>query len=182
MTPEFDSHNHSNAHSCEDSPAGNLGHPTSPLGGLDTQKRDRFELLSAYLDGEVSATERQQVQEWLATDPKIQCLYQRLLKLRQGLRTLPVPSSEQPVEQTVDRVFARLKRRRQRVMTWGGAIAAVFVAAVSGVLPGDLSFSPQLARSPQPEVGSEPLMIALNKPLVDIPKAAVAAPEKPFQD
>ena len=28
-------------------------------------KRDRFELISAYLDGEVTAAERKQVEEWL---------------------------------------------------------------------------------------------------------------------
>jgi hypothetical protein len=36
---------------------------------------DRFELLSAYIDGEVTAAERKQVEEWLATDPTVQQLH-----------------------------------------------------------------------------------------------------------
>jgi len=31
---------------------------------MDMLKRDRFELLSAYLDGEVTAAQRQQVEDW----------------------------------------------------------------------------------------------------------------------
>jgi anti-sigma factor RsiW len=33
---------------------------------------ERFELLSAYLDGEVTASERKQVEAWLATDRAFQ--------------------------------------------------------------------------------------------------------------
>lgn len=53
----------------------------------------RFELLSAYLDNEVTSEERQLVAQWLRDDPKIQQMYQRLLMLRQAIRTAPVPSS-----------------------------------------------------------------------------------------
>lgn len=52
---------------------------------LDHCKRDTFERLSAYLDGEVTAAERQQVEAWLATDSEAQRLYQRLLNLRQQI-------------------------------------------------------------------------------------------------
>ena len=38
-------------------------------------QRDRFELLSAYIDGEVTAAERGQIEQWLTTDPEVQCLY-----------------------------------------------------------------------------------------------------------
>ncbi|MEM7066612.1 MAG: hypothetical protein AAF572_26040 [Cyanobacteria bacterium P01_B01_bin.77] len=54
----------------------------------------RFELLSAYLDDEVTAKERQLVAQWLRDDPSIQKMYQQLLMLRQAIRTSPVP--EQP--------------------------------------------------------------------------------------
>ncbi len=40
-------------------------------------KRDRFELLSAYLDGEVIAAKRQQIEDWLRNDPGVQYLYVR---------------------------------------------------------------------------------------------------------
>ena len=59
----------------------------------ETSQQQRFELLSAYLDGEVSPAERQQVQQWLDTDPEIQQLYVKLLRLQQSVPRIPVPSS-----------------------------------------------------------------------------------------
>ncbi|MCL1471696.1 anti-sigma factor family protein [Argonema antarcticum] len=172
MTPDFESRNNS-----EPNFLGNL--PAGDMGAIDTQKRDRFELLSAFLDGEVSAQERRQVEEWLAGDPQVQCLYARLLKLRKGVRTMPVPASAQPVEATVNQVFSHLDRRRQKQMLmWGGtAVAAVFIGAVSGLFGGSDPFSPQLAQSPTPAVTSEPLMLALNEAVVEIPKAPIASPQ-----
>lgn len=174
MNPEFESHKNSKQDQLGDSPAGNQG-------ALDMQKRDRFELLSAYLDGEVSAGERRQIEQWLATDPQVQSLYKRLLKLRQVIRTMPVPASNRPVEETVTQVFKRLSRRPKQAIVWGGAaIAATLVAAFSGVLGGGNSWSPQMAQSIKPTTDSEPLTIALNQPIIEIPKAPVAAPAKPF--
>ena len=172
MTPDFESHKNCRQDSLGDSPAGNLG-------VIDIQKRDRFELLSAYLDGEVSAQERRQVESWLSTDPQIQSLYKRLLKLRQNIQTLPVPASEQGVEKTVAGVFSRLNRRRHQMLMWGGtAIAAVFIGAISGGIGGNDSWIPQIAQSPLPSESVEPLSIALNQPLIEIPKAPVASPVK----
>lgn len=174
MTPDFESHKKDRQSSLGDSPAGNLG-------ALDMQKRDRFELLSAYLDGEVSAQERRQVEIWLATDAQVQSLYKRLLRLRQIIRTMPVPTSEQPVEETVTQVFKRLNRRRKQMLVWGGgAIAATVVAAFSGVFGGSNGWGPQFARNPIPTADAEPLTIALNQPIIEIPKAPVATPVKPF--
>jgi anti-sigma factor RsiW len=143
---------------------------------LDNLKRDRFELLSAYLDGEVTAAERHQVEVMLANDPTIQRLYARLLKLRQSIRNLPAPTSEQPVEKTVQQVVARIERRPKRTLAWGGvAIAALFVSALIRVLP-HTEFAPQLAESSgtQKVVPHEGLMVALDRPPVEIPKAAVS--------
>jgi anti-sigma factor RsiW len=147
---------------------------------MDSLQRDRFELLSAYIDGEVTAAERKQVQQWLATDSDMQRLHTRLIKLRQGLQKLPVPSSQATVQETTQQIFSRLERRRtKRAVIWGGAaIAAVFVSALSGIFPGSQSLMPQLAQSPKQDTASEPLMIAVNRPVIEIPKAAVATPEK----
>lgn len=176
MNPEFESRNNSRQNSSGDSP------DTSP-GALDTQKRDRFELLSAYLDGEVSAAERRQVEDWLESDPQMQCLYNRLLQLRQGLKAMPMASSGRPVEETVQQVFSRLDRRRRKpVLVWGGtAIAAMFVAAVSGAV-GNLSYmnswSPQIAQSPQSREANDALTIALNEPVVQLPSASAPSSMK----
>jgi anti-sigma factor RsiW len=151
-------------------------------------KRDRFELLSAYLDSEVTAAERRQVEDWLACDIEVQRLYARLLSLRSGWQNMPVPT-QQPVEQTVEKVFARLERRPKLAVLWGGAaaVAAMLIAAVSGVLPGQQSLFPQQAantsKPPVSSVGAaapkEPgLIIALNDPLVPIPKPSAAPRDK----
>ncbi len=177
MTAEFKSQNQNNPNFKEDSPTLKSGDANQSIGGINMLKRDRFELLSAYLDGEVTAAERRQVEDWLANEPEVQRLYARLLKLRQELRTLPVPPAEQSVEQTIQQVFRRINRRLHLTVICGGtAIAALFVGAVTGVLP-SRQFA-QIAQSPQPVAApAETLMVALNTPVVEIPKAAVAAPE-----
>lgn len=145
---------------------------------MNTQ-RDRFELLSAYLDGEVTASERQQVRLWLETDPQTQQLYARLVKLREGFQSLPTPAT-QPAHRVADQVFSRLDRRRKnRAVLWGGgAIAALVVGAVSSLFAG-YSPVPQLAQSPAPKATTtEPLMIAVNRPLIEIPKTSEATPQK----
>ncbi|MEH2238619.1 anti-sigma factor family protein [Nostoc sp.] len=170
----------------QDLPDGMAKHTNESTGLMDMVKRDRFELLSAYLDGEVTATERRQVEEWLANDASVQCLYARLLKLRQGLRTLPVPAAQQSPEATVQQVLTRLRRRsRLNWMAGGAAVAACVIGAVSGLVGGG-SMVPQLAQRPQTEpiqtssaaiVPPSPLMVGLNNPVIEIPKAAVASPE-----
>jgi hypothetical protein len=135
-----------------------------------TSQRDRFELLSAYLDGEVTASERRQVESWLATDAKTQCLYSRLLTLRQGLQTLPIVKSEQSVEQFVDQMTARLDYQPRR-WVWGGlAVAAMLVGALFTAVPQD-RYVPSIAESLDAgeEVPSAGLMIAVNHPPIEIP-------------
>jgi anti-sigma factor RsiW len=161
-------------------------HTNELTGAMDMVKRDRFELLSAYLDGEVTAAESRQVEEWLAHDPSVQCLYNRLLKLRQGLRTSPVPPALESPEVTAQQVFKRMRRRSRPIWAVGGAsVAALVVGAVSSLLPGG-GFRPQLAQQPMevpqsiatPAVSHSPLMVALNNPVIEIPKAAVVSPEQ----
>jgi anti-sigma factor RsiW len=164
MTPDFDAR--------KDSMNVSRGNSKNSR-DMDVLQRDRYELLSAYLDGEVTAAERKQVQSWLDTDPQMQQLYVRMMRLRHGIQTIPVPQSEQPAEQMAKQVFARINRRiTRRNVVWGGAaIAAVFVGALSSILQ---SPAPQLAqKQTQP---NQPLMIALDRPAVPIPKAAVAEP------
>ncbi|MCC5608004.1 zf-HC2 domain-containing protein [Nostoc sp. CHAB 5834] len=173
----------------QDLPDGMGKHTNESTGLMDMVKRDRFELLSAYLDGEVTATERRQVEEWLANDASVQCLYARLLKLRQGLRTLPVPTAQQSPEATLGQVLTRLRRRsRLNWMAGSAAVAACVIGAVSSLVPIG-SRAPQLAQRPQTEpiqtssasiIPPSPLMVGLNNPVIEIPKAAVASPENPI--
>ncbi len=143
---------------------------------------DCFELLSSYVDGEATPAERRQVNEWLDIDPEIKNLYLHLLRIRQNLQQMPVPESTQPVSETVERFFWLLDKRRGQTMAkvGGSAIAALFIAAISGLIPGIPSAS-QLAKSWDSNSDSQQLTIALNRPIVPIPKAAVAVPMKPLE-
>lgn len=147
---------------------------------IDHREIDRFELLSAYLDGEISASDRKQVQEWLEEDPTAQRLYARLLKLRQSFQSLPDPTLEQTPENLSRMVFEKIDRsKRRKVWVWSGsAIAAVVIGTITSVLTGNDSLVPKVAQSPVQKPNSEALMIALNKPIVAIPKAPVATPLK----
>ncbi|MDX2212026.1 MAG: hypothetical protein SFY66_01935 [Oculatellaceae cyanobacterium bins.114] len=178
MTPNLNSRNNLQRLSSNDASTDHSSSASPSDTMLDSLKRDRFELLSAYLDGEVTASERRQIEQWLDTDPSVQQLYSRLLKLRQAMRTLPIPVAEQPAEQVTQRVFDQLNRRQRFVMAWGGvAIAALFVGVFSSFAP-SLAPSHQVAVEPpaQPDVSSDALMIALDQPLIEIPKATVSEP------
>ncbi|MEM7553286.1 MAG: transcriptional regulator [Cyanobacteria bacterium P01_A01_bin.84] len=140
---------------------------------------DRFELLSAYLDGEVTAVQRKQVEEWLANDAATKKLYHRLFSLRRGLRTLPVPQ-QQPVENTVEQVLKRVNRPYKRAFMIGGtAIAACLIGAFGGLFSGEsgiIQFAQQKSTQTTSEVASSSsdtsLQVALNQPVFPIPKAA----------
>lgn len=157
---------------------------------LDAHKRDRFELLSAYLDGEVTAAERKQVEGWLKTDLTVQRLHARLLNLRYGLQDMPVPATNQPAERTVEQVFSRIDRRPKTALLWGGvgaAVAAGLIGMLTSLLPGERPFVPQVAERTQPNtveadgppiatVSPETLMIALDHPPIEIPVPKGATP------
>jgi anti-sigma factor RsiW len=144
---------------------------------------EQFELLSAYLDGEVSAAERKQVEAWLDQDPKLQQTYQQLLTLQNGLKVMPVAASSMQPEQLAKQVLMRVDRSR-RTWIWGGIGAAVAVAmgSVSALLTGQ-GWDMQTAQYPTPgsptfavpsvsTLQNDPsatLMIALERPPVEIP-------------
>lgn len=135
---------------------------------------DRFEMLSAYLDGEVTAAERQQIQQWLQEDAKVQELYGRLLELRRQMQSISFPSTEESANKISEQVFWRLdQRKRQQKLLWGGgAIAALFIGVCSQILTGENSFLPQIANNNNNE--SEYLMVVVNEPVVPIPKGVTS--------
>ena len=144
---------------------------------------ERFELVSAYIDGEATQSERHQVQEWLDRDPEVKRLYLNLIKLRETVQVMPVPAPVQPVQETVQNLFRRLDRQRQRRVLWGGvAIAALVLAGLSSLIFRDRTYSPQMATVPaETQTPSERLMIALNGPVVEIPEAPEATETKPIE-
>jgi anti-sigma factor RsiW len=140
---------------------------------------ERFELLSAYLDGEVTPSERQQVEALLAQDAGFALQYRQLQQMQQVHHSFSreiVPIS-QSTETLAAGVFGEIDRRRNRKMYWmsGGAIAATLVAAVSG-LGGLFSNDPQLQFAANKANTPAPLMLALNDPILSMP-AKAAEPE-----
>ena len=132
-----------------------------------------FELLSAYLDGEVTSEQRQQVQNLLNQDPEIQALYQRLLSLREGFHNLPTPAPEYNSQQLSNAVFAKIDRRKQQKRKWligGGAIAAVVITTIGGIMNQN-RLGVQFAQDESNTLISseESLIIALNEPIIDLP-------------
>lgn len=110
---------------------------------------ERFELLSAYIDGELTEAEEQLVEQWLSDDVDFRRIYLQQMKLRQSLIDLPVPvatnsSAKKETEIMIDRVFAEIDKRSQR-RKWKIAGIGISVAAVVGVFGSlfTLSSSPQ---------------------------------------
>ncbi|MDG2990189.1 zf-HC2 domain-containing protein [Candidatus Synechococcus calcipolaris G9] len=154
---------------------------------LDVLKRDRFELLSAYLDGEVTPVERQQVETWLATDSESQRLYRRLLTLQSGFQDMPAIAPSLSADRLASQVICKAQQRRPRLLlVWGGlgaAIAAAAVGVITNVLPGNAPM-PQLAVTTSASLEPNPnaieptlpenlqglgLMLSLDRPPIEIP-------------
>lgn len=141
--------------------------PITPCGhGLDATKRDRFELLSAYLDGEVTPNERQQVLSWLRDCDDTRSLYNRLLSLRQGMRTQACPPACD-TDETLGGVFHQLNHRIRLVsMACAGVAAFSVIHLLSGAGAGNGAW--RMATGSQPEV----LHIALDQPAFPIPETS----------
>ncbi len=138
---------------------------------------DRFELLSAFLDGEASPEEQALVEHWLATDPEAQRLYQQLLNLHELCQDLPIHPSGLSADQVVTGVMTKLTRRARKRLAWSGVIVAAS-ALVGGVVSGLIwrAPTPQFAQqSPAPTTAAtlrhphRALQITLEQPPVVIP-------------
>ena len=155
----------------------------------DFDTSEHFELLSAYLDGELSPEETAKIESLLQTNQSLQQEYQQLLKLKEKIRQLrPVTPSFSP-EELSQGIFAKVEQRRKKhKWLWGGsAIAAVSVAALTSLFTPNPGFIPQLANSPDRQLQlvlavnqisrqqlnenlDDGLMIKLNEPPVNIPR------------
>ncbi len=132
---------------------------------------EQFELLSAYLDDEVTTSERYEVEALLESDEAFAQHYRQMLRIQTSLPTMSVPSTRQSPEALAAAVFAEIDRPRQHKMRiiGGGAIAAGLLSVVAGLtgLIGNDS-QPQFAKGNAPA----PIMVALNDPILSIPVKA----------
>ncbi len=130
-------------------------------------KQERFELVSAYLDGEVTPSQRREVEALLAKDPVAKHLYQRLVQLRSEFQRMPITPTVETVDRTVEQVFEKIDRRSKRTLIWrGSAIAALFIGVISGIISATRSPVIQLVDESVPD--TEPVQIALNEPIIEI--------------
>lgn len=159
------------------------GQPSVSPRDLDVIKRDRFELLSAYLDGEVTPAERQLVNAWLTQDPTAKCLYNRLLQLRQGFKSCPPDSLSLPPDETVESVFKGLNKRFQKTCMAGvGVVAIGMLGLLSGVF-GPRHAPMQWASSSSEAIAdADVLQVALDKPAFPIPQDSNTTTELPTVD
>jgi anti-sigma factor RsiW len=141
---------------------------------------ERFELLSAYLDGEATASERQQVEALLASDSAFEHQYRQMQQLHQAIPSISIPSS-QSARSLANDVFAKIDRRRNRrlALFGGGALAATLMAAIAGTLGlsgnnSQFQFATNNADKPAP------LMVALNDPILSIPTKVDRVMELPM--
>jgi anti-sigma factor RsiW len=143
---------------------------------------EQFELLSAYLDDEVTASERYEVEALLESDEAFAQHYRQMLRIQTSLPAMSVPSTRQSPEALATAVFAEIDRPRQRKMAifGGGAIAAGLLSIVAGLigLVGGDNSQPQFAKN-----APAPIMVALNDPILSIPvkgegmQVPISAPE-----
>lgn len=96
MTSNLEVYAHSTVTRSESSDAGltqrastvTESNPNLPSTGASFTDDEKFELLSAFLDNEVSEDEQRLVQHWLKSDPKIRQTYQQQLQLKAALQLL----------------------------------------------------------------------------------------------
>ena len=135
-----------------------------------------FELLSAYIDGETTASQRYQVQTWLDRDPQVKRLYTQLLTLQNQMQHSVAPACEKSVAKITSEVFQSIDnshRRQRRLILTGTAIAASMVAAITSIVSGTAPLRMRMAARENPtdfNAPNETLAIALNKPAINIPK------------
>lgn len=104
----------------------------------------RFEQISAYLDGELSGPQKQQVEQWLECDPEARQIYQDLSRLnREFARLVPHISDSE----LADRVLQQISLSR-RWFGGGVAAAAAVALAVLGFWPQSLLEPVQQAQLP----------------------------------
>jgi len=129
---------------------------------------ERFELLSAYLDHEVSSAEKIQVEQWLQDDPNYRIQYQQLLKVKRLLLDLPTPESIK-TEYLVDQVISKINRRSQRKLALGAALVAMVVATFGSIALN----SPRWKVADESLHKEEQLILAMEEPIIPMPQSEI---------
>ncbi|MDK2982052.1 MAG: hypothetical protein PWQ55_2399 [Chloroflexota bacterium] len=117
--------------------------------------RHEWLLLSAYLDGELSAREKRQVEEKLQQDPASRTALEGLRRTRQVLRHTPLKSVPRNFTLTEDMLRKPLLPSFTRMFSYSAALAGLLLVVVLGLDLFRSTSSPQLAmREAQPAMES----------------------------
>jgi anti-sigma factor RsiW len=138
--------------------------------------QQRFELLSAYLDRELTTETTEEVERWLIRDQQARKTYRNLLQLRYHIRRAPVYSSQGSSEALAKKVVSKATHQtlKQGLFWGGGTIAALFITMISGVFSWSDPPLSRLAKSSESNVPSDSLMIVIDQPVVEIPIVPVS--------
>lgn len=143
---------------------------------LDDFNLENFELLSAYLDGELTPVEKNRVEYLLDNDLNAKKIYIQLLTMQRQMSNLVVPSSTISTTELSRNVFQKIEKsqRQRKALVWGGAVVAACLATFSSIFSGTNSPAFKTAHSPNRSNFTESVMVAVavDKPAVKIPKAA----------
>lgn len=127
-------------------------------------KPEKIELISAYIDDEVTPSQRREVEALLETDPVAKHLYERLLQLHSEFQRIPIDITLEPVDKTIEQVFNKIDRRSKRnFVLVGSAVVGLCIAVISGFISTTRSPVTKLAEVSD----SETLQIALNEPVIE---------------
>lgn len=96
---------------------------------MDSLREAQLDQISAYIDGELTPEEAQQVEQWLAEDSQLHQFYRRAQKLKSLAGRSPLPPATDPL--LPERVLHSIDRSR----LVGNALATTAVLAVAVVGP-----------------------------------------------
>ncbi|BDA39915.1 hypothetical protein CPARK_000075500 [cyanobacterium endosymbiont of Braarudosphaera bigelowii] len=125
----------------------------------------RFELLSAYIDGEVTSKESRMIKYWLDTDPNFNKSYKALLRIKRETFIISTPVSIKSKSAFSQDIFDKIDRQqRKKFNTILGSLGTM-VMIFSGIwLQDGFIFHHYVQKNE-----NQALTIALNRPVLEIP-------------
>jgi ferric-dicitrate binding protein FerR (iron transport regulator) len=137
---------------------------------------ERFELLSAYIDNQVTSTERKQVEQWLDTDREFKKMYLHLLQLEQSIKNVPIKSVTS-TDDMCTKVFAKIDRqRRNRQIRLTLSLGCLAILGLIIYVPRQFSDLHSTDSAFEIKQG-ESLTIALNHPIIQLPQSPLKQPD-----
>ena len=125
----------------------------------------RFELLSAYIDGEVTSRESKAIEYWLDTDPDFNKLHKTLLRIKRETYIISTPINIKSKSVLSQDIFNKIDcQQRKKFNTILGSLGTMVMIFSTIWLQDGFA----LYRYAQKN-DNQALTIALNRPVLEIP-------------